>query len=765
MKFAHHRVRGRALALCWTALVLGPVVAAGDGIELLLQRTDPASDPELLWTGRQPTYEIWRSDDPLTLRRLPSRVFETSDLQWSDPELPVPILYYSVTSRPPVLDDLLSSANEMAGFMETNRVLPASVTYGTGTINPAQFLLLAVRALKAMTSDGPFPSAVPAPGLTPPADPYPSIVLDDAFYREPFSKDSYLGFFEHLGELHDSGGRFPAVVTVPGKTAEVRFCEAVYYAAGVLRARQMLGALPETWNRFIIATKGLVPWETPTGYEAFTSALEHGGGWAFQIDKPRRYYVSAAHDYSMFELARSIYGSETDPFAAGESLMDWVVSQWISVVGYTSGRSQLGIDQSGWERAHWYYHTSGFPRRITSALHRAAGIPSSMGGAAYFDGPGWVNIDQHRPYGSDPLDNPFYYDGIPPPLRNNPHPQPSDDFVVQINDTAVRPAAPAEAGELRTIFVSPKDVLDYGAVQIVEKAAAFDAIVLTVKSVQGYVYFGASGWPEREKQDALGPLLSAAQAAGKKVYAGFATLGDRKTSAEQPGWRQMLNESGSYPNLLISPCVQQYQNTLTLLLQNLLANHDVDGVVLAHLYYGLEFGSTDTVGHPDCPTGTDWMPGVVTDYAMDLVDTIENAAPSTDVLLMSYRLGVENRYSGLTPPVEVGYQDLFALSQVVDGIILPFVGSYWTPHSSPYWLNVIDDYRQLTDRNPIVSFMLVDEWEYDSLYYRGVAHRARERGVSGIGFHTPLSTTGELSPALSRSLWETVGRIRLDPGD
>ena len=34
------------------------------------------------------------------------------------------------------------------------------------------------------------------------------------------------------------------------------------------------------------------------------------------------------------------------------------------------------------------------------------------------------------PYGSDPLDNPFYYDDIPPPTRNMPYPTQNDDFVL-----------------------------------------------------------------------------------------------------------------------------------------------------------------------------------------------------------------------------------------------------------------------------------------------------------------------------------------------
>ena len=38
------------------------------------------------------------------------------------------------------------------------------------------------------------------------------------------------------------------------------------------------------------------------------------------------------------------------------------------------------------------------------------------------------------------------------------------------------------------------------------------AVILTVKTLKGYLYFGSTGWPEREQQDALGPLIAEAHA-------------------------------------------------------------------------------------------------------------------------------------------------------------------------------------------------------------------------------------------------------------
>jgi len=743
--------------LAWS-LLLCPSIAAGDGIELLLDKGPAVNETTLTWSGKLPPYDVHVSVDAVSLIGLANRIHETSATQWTHQD-PAALLFYSVKSRPPMLDDLVAAANDVAGHMETYRTLPGTVQFGGQTINSAEFLHLATRSVLALTSTDPFPSSSLPPGLMPPIDPYPAIGLDDAFYREPFTRNEYLDFFRQIDDTYIATGTYPATLTVAGTAADMRYCEMVYDAAGLLRARQMFGDLPRIWNHHIISPRGLVPWNTPTGFEEYTSALELiGAGIPFFANAPRRYYGSSAHEYPMFKLATSIYGSTVDPYTAGESLFDWVVNQWLNVVGYTSGRTQFRSDHAAWQGAHFYYHTSGGPRVITSGLHRTAGIPASRSGAAYFDGSGWVNIDQHRAYGTDPLNNPFYYDPVPPRTLNHPEPDPADDFVQRIVELSAHAPIAPHTQEQRTVYVNASDVLDYGADYILDRSGAFDAIVLTVKTTQGGLFYGSTGWPERERGDALLPLLSAAHTRGKKVYAGFATLADRDTSQAQPTWRQQLNESGAYPNLLISPCVQDYQNTLISLLQNLIANYDIDGVALSSLYYGQEFSGTDTVGHPDCPTGTNWMPGVLTDYATDLVDVINVADPTLETVILSYPLGYQNTWGDLSSGT-TGHQDLAALSGIADHVALVAVGTYWLPQADPWWVSAVSEYQTLTGSDPWISLMLTSEWEYGPLFYRGVMNEAREAGVSGINFHTTLSVMGELSPAFTRPQWKTLGEM------
>jgi hypothetical protein len=644
--------------------------------------------------------------------------------------------------------------------METERLLDETILYGGLPINSAQFLNLASKTILAMTSTDPFPSAQAPAGVNPPNNPYPKITLEESYYNNPFTRDEYLALFRQIDDQFNQSGNYPSKITVPGTGAEVRYAEMVYYAAGVLRARQMLGYLPDLWNRFIIAPEGLAPWTTPATYEQYTSALEQFDGFPFFPNHSRRYYGSSAHEYGMLQLSQSIIGNQKNAYRAGETIYDWVMERWQQVVGYSSGRIQFRGDRTGWDMANDFFHTSGIPVKITCHLMRATGIPCSTSGAAYFPNRGWVNIDVHRSYGSDPLENPFYYDDVPPLTRNMPYPSPSDDFIPHVNAISGQAPVPPQAGEQTVIYLNPSDVLTYGAGYVVDGAGEFDTLVVTVKTVKGYLYYGSTGWPEREQADALGPLIQAAHARGKKVFAGFSTLADRITAEETPDWRQKLNESGQYPNVNLSPCVQAYQDRLVSLLQNLVTNYAVDGIVLDYLFFANLFGTTDTEGHPDCPVGTDWMSGEITDYATYLVNTIKALEPGLPVVITSYPLGRENLYTSLDP-VELGHQDLQALSQISDDLLLPFLGTYWVPQDPPYWVGAISDYRALTGEDPWASFLLTEEWEYQPRFYRGLAHMARQSGLSGFGLHTALSSLGELSPALTRARWESLSAIQL----
>jgi hypothetical protein len=152
------------------------------------------------------------------------------------------------------------------------------------------------------------------------------------------------------------------------------------------------------------------------------------------------------------------------------------------------------------------------------------------------------------------------------------------------------------------------------------------------------------------------------------------------------------------------------------------------------------------------------MSGVLDAYAATLVNTITGADPEVRTVITSFPIGNRNTFDGFDP-VEMGHQDLESLAQIGDDVMLVFLGTYWVPAPAPYWQGSIPAYRALTGRDPWVSFALVDEWEYTPRFYRGLVHSARQFGIAGFNLHTLLSTVGEHSPALTRSLWHKVESI------
>jgi hypothetical protein len=185
----------------------------------------------------------------------------------------------------------------------------------------------------------------------------------------------------------------------------------------------------------------------------------------------------------------------------------------------------------------------------------------------------------------------------------------------------------------------------------------------------------------------------------------------------------------------------------------------VDGVLLESLYFANLYNSGDTVGHPDCPTGTDWMRVVLRDYAADLATTVRNVDPEVRVLVGTYPQGRNNIFPPFDP-ADWGHQDVGLLAQVVDDVMLAFVGTPWV-HSDPTpWLATIDEFQTITGKDPWITVAMVDEWEYTPRFFRGVANLARQQGIGGFTLHTTLSTVGELSPAYTRTEREKIGLIR-----
>lgn len=665
-------------------------------------------------------------------------------------------------------DDLLRTAVYVAGHMEMTRKVPTKIRVADQSINAAQFLYLAARDIGQKADSGAGNYSVPSIKLPPAL--YVPIKLAPRFHRTPFTRLQYQAFFREVAAKLSSSVQAPSTFADKSSQVKVRFPEALYYAVGILRAEYMLHAKPSLWRKYIISPEGLVPWSIPAQYEKWTSPLTYDSGDPGSPYTAKRYYASSAHHYEMFRLAQSVSGGAKDPYLAGERIYNWVKYQWHQKVGYSSGRMPFGREKGGFERTSYFYHTSGPPRIIISNLLRAIGIPASSAGAAFFQDRGWVNIDVHAPYGSDPKKNRFYYAEVPPPTRNMSVPSPKDHFVLEVQDISNRRTG-ASRTLRRMVFINPHDVLTYGPKYVVDQSGDADTIVLTVKSIQGNLFFRSRASGVKNNKDVLGPLLTIAHQHGKKVYAAVSTLIDRKEGVARPEWRQQLNSKfnrgESWPNIHISPCVKAYRKKLEQQLHNLVSVYPVDGVVLSGLYFANIFGKGDTQGHPTCPRGENWMSGVLTDYAENLVQTVRNVDPKVDTVLMSHPLlNSKNHYRGLASE-NLGYQSLTALAKVVDQVMLIVPSTSWVAGGlqASVWRS-LHDYHAQTGRKPWVSVNLVDEWEYSSAFYLGLRDMLGVKfPISGFGLHTGLSAVGELAPALSRVAWwkiRYINSVRID---
>jgi len=69
---------------------------------------------------------------------------------------------------------------------------------------------------------------------------------------------------------------------------------------------------------------------------------------------------------------------------------------------------------------------------------------------------------------------------------------------------------------------------------------------------------------------------------------------------------------------------------------------------------------------------------------------------------------------------------LAALSGIADHVVIVAVGTYRVQQADPWWVAAVSAYRSLTGRDPWISLMVANEWEYGPLFYRGVMHEARD---------------------------------------
>ncbi len=640
--------------------------------------------------------------------------------------------------------------------METYRVLPPDLALGEATYNPAELLALFAQAITSIHVDR-MEEPIEFPSILPAADPYPSVAPEEALFGTAFEAYELLEFCAEIGRVSSINAVLPAAI--PWRGESVRLPEALHLTASVLRFYDFFGTLPELAKLSVVSPKGLVPWETPQGYEEYTSILSGWSPYNFV-----RYNYYSVGNYRMFAQAKDIAGSESDYVEVGRLIYDWVISRWADA-GYFVYRKTFGNRMSADEHLRHNLQNSAFHFQDMNGLFRSLGIPASM--QVLYDGAKWINTDVHCGYGTPPSNCSYSSGLLDPPWDRIDPPKRDQKLIERVREVMNLPSDFVAAKN--SVWINPTDVQVYGAEFIADrvKAGGFDTIILTVKTVLGHVYYPTQKFQNRFVFDALTPLMSSASSRNLKVYVAVSVLADRETLESNFDWRGRVSNDpeSAYPNVSISPCVLEFRQTNVQLVAEL-AQLDVDGVVLSRLYWDTTNYLYPMGGHPECAqhdTGGDWRAALLEDYGEELVQTIRKVDPSVEIFLSSYPLSV-----GRDP--FAGHEDRIRMADIVDAIIVPISGNFWLLDRQEFTFaddveTAVRDLTSQTTTPVILSQQLTEDWEFPVRFYRGVLGFAEQLGAQRLNLHSPTSMLGEWGESFTPTEYQKIGSMALQDQD
>jgi hypothetical protein len=692
--------------------------------------------------------------------------------------------------------DIATAATTVSNYMEEYRKLPTSVDVDSNLLSTAAFLEVSVKLVNDIHQNS-IQNSYTSAAIQDPVNPYPGITFNDAFYRSPLSKSTYIDFVSLISA--SLSGQTPAPDLFIFNGSEVRYSAAMHYVSSLLRFYDFYGYLPQSLDIKVISAKNLVPasWDTPEALRHYTSAV------TYHVNNPdNAYYRHTVGDYNTFMLAKSIVGNL--PFyEAMEAIYNWVRSDTWILWGYgQNGHAPFSLGmRSSHEAWSMRFTTSGAHDIKMNALYRSLGIPAYRFYVYHIPESRWMNTDVHDPFGSAPrLDaNGNMYEGF----EDSPLPSSTRDFVNEIrNFTQYQRTTSNALPGFRNLFITVSELETYGADYVVQtaKAGGYNAVTLTVKTaygdlyadsdvsfprdfVRGTVYVG--GEDRSQVQTAqLDPLFTAAQAQGIEVHFGFNVLADylmgrKKYLArpnQSPNWSQW-DGSVSVPSWvgMISPCITDYKELLQSALEAYLNRYPVNGIVLTEMKWhrGYLNQQPHYGSNPACSTyqsNPNWYEDILVDYLQDLVTTIRTTNPDVKISVLSAPNAKQSVVSGGWEIQSInGAQDFARMAQLVDEFILNIGGHYWlTDNFYDQFNNYGYDFEELfydlqaQTATPIsLVFNLRDEWEYPAEFFEGLYDYVTDMGASGYHLASMVSGWGEWGPAFTQSQWDKIQYMAL----
>ena len=653
--------------------------------------------------------------------------------------------------------DVVDKSFEVTHHVEKYRTIPEVISITGSELASSQYFQIAIQAI--LNIAGIDTGRPPLGTWKMPGAIYPDVKPKAELYGRIVERAEYLDFYQSIASTFPDGAKLPDSFTL--RDEAIRFIDALYMAADILRFYAAFNYLPTIIDLKIASPKGLFPWDVPEEKEEFVGAIRNNEACC-EINE---HYQGSAMDFEMFELANEIIDTESDVFKAGELIYDWTSDHKFKIPwGIFFGVSLFGHPVNSFEMIRNMEGTSGIPNVPKRGLYPAAGIPYGRG-ALFVEGRGWFNAEFHRAYGSDLRDNPFYYDD---PV--NPQPGStfrkglfSDDPLLEsIRNTIFGGSGSTLA--LRAFWVNGADVQNVGADEIVQNVLAgeFNAIVLTVKSFQGHLYFDIGENTPLFQYDALQGLLEAARSTNLKVYAALPTLSDYFAIQENSrDWAQRFFEplSGIENTLFnVSPCISEHRDYLKQLITSMYDNYDVDGLILANNRVIM-----NAWANPECgmtPATSDQVKqNFLADYVNDLASHAKSVNATVDVFFLTAPL---IDMEGRPPSIEVHDANPSQLNpSYVEGIILTMNGLSWLTNASA--MTAMDrhvmNYNLAADISIYSIAYVSKEWQYPPEFYRGLARQFKAKNIEGIFLVSNNSAEGELGSAFVKQHYGKLGTI------
>jgi len=671
----------------------------------------------------------------------------------------VVLIFHHVNAREAItLSSLLESSVEVANYIEEYRTIPDTVTICGNDLNSAQVLSLFSGAILYL-NDSTYIQYDLIPDIYPPENQYPSITLDEEVFSNAINKDDYIAFCSNVFYETQFIDTMSTCYHLFGDS--LRYSETIHFISGILRFVRFFGYLPKHHELMVACPAGLVSWDTPLNYEEYTSMVT---GW-IPYNFVRYYYYSPGK-YSMYSRANEALESESDYYLAGEKIYDWIISYWYQA-GYYIYIRTFGSRMSADEHLRHNIQNSAFHFQDMNGMLRSLGIAAAET-QLYSPSDGeWINTDVHSPYGSEPSAS--LHD---PPWDDMSLPSYNDKFIWGIRETMSYSGT--DVTGFKSIWINPTDISTYGVDYIVSaaKAGGITAIILTVKTELGHLYYPTTNFPDRYEFDAITALITSAASEGIEVHAGFSVLADRLTLSQNMGWRNMREVNPDtnyyYPNVSISPCVSDYLDINFAMLSEIAQINGLQGIVLAHLYWNTTSYAFKMGGNPACSeyqNGEGWQQNLLSNYLSNLVDTIKSFDTTLSVTVATYPIQVS------AAPTFFGHQDFVDMSSYVDRILFIYDGNFWlidkedwtysTPVTpEPYDIeSYISNYTAQINIPVVVSQNITDEWEFAPLFYSGFLGLVKSLGAGGINLHSPTSMLGEFGESFTPTQYQKISKI------